>query len=296
MARNVRTRDGRVLAYEQFGDPDGKPVIALHGTPGSRVGPFPREARLHPLGVRIIAYDRPGYGESARAPGRVVADAAVDVEDLANELGIERFAVVGRSGGGPHALACAARLPERVTRVAILASPAPKDVMGARWYNDMAEENADWYRKAELGEEEFRESCGEEMERRRRDPESVMPHNHSTLPKTDHPAALDFGVRSKLVDTFSEALNNGIDGWVEDVLAFVSPWGFGLAQLRAPVLIWHGLDDVLSPIGHLRCLQRQLAGVDPEPEVRLKKDKAHLSAIYAFPALLPWLCYGSRAE
>ena len=96
---------GRRLAIEQCGEPEGKPVFLMHGTPGSRLGPRPRAIVLHQLGVRLIAFDRPGYGGSDRKFGRTVADVATDVAAIADALELDRFAVLGRSGGGPHALA-----------------------------------------------------------------------------------------------------------------------------------------------------------------------------------------------
>ena len=125
MERTVFARDGRRLKVLMIGPRDATPVFFLHGTPGSRLGPHPLPMRLHHLGVRLIAYDRPGYGGSDRLPGRLVRHAAEDVADIADALGIEQFGVIGRSGGGPHALACAALLPERVRRVAALVCLAP---------------------------------------------------------------------------------------------------------------------------------------------------------------------------
>ncbi|MCG6500466.1 alpha/beta fold hydrolase, partial [Kitasatospora sp. A2-31] len=134
----VKAADGRALAVETVGDPRGRPVFLLHGTPGSRVGPHPRTSVLYRLGIRLVSFDRPGYGDSARLPGRRVSAAAADVRTIADELGIDRFAVLGRSGGGPHALACAALLPERVTRVALLVSLAPRNAAGLDWYGGRA--------------------------------------------------------------------------------------------------------------------------------------------------------------
>src|SRR5262249_53418979 len=113
------------LAVEVCGAPDGLSVFLMHGTPGSRSGPRPRSSLLYRLGIRLISYDRPGYGGSSRVPGRCVADAADDVRAIADALRLDRFAVIGRSGGGPHALACAARLDDRVIATAALVSIAP---------------------------------------------------------------------------------------------------------------------------------------------------------------------------
>jgi pimeloyl-ACP methyl ester carboxylesterase len=112
----VRLADGRQLAVRVSDNPAGYPVIHLHGTPGSRVGPLPRRRVLYELGVRLFSFDGPGYGGADRLVGRRVADVVPDVVAIADELGLTRFAVIGRSGGGPHALACAAMLPDRVIR------------------------------------------------------------------------------------------------------------------------------------------------------------------------------------
>ena len=133
----VKTPDGRQLSTQTYGDPDGKPVFLLHGTPGSRIGPHPRGTVLHRLGVRLIAFDRPGYGDSDRFEGRRVADAATDVLAIADAFDLDKFAVVGRSGGGPHALACAAKLPDRLTRAAVLVGLAPPVADGLDWYEGM---------------------------------------------------------------------------------------------------------------------------------------------------------------
>lgn len=133
MKFTVKTPDGRQLATQLDGDPEGRPIFLLHGTPGSRLGPRPRSAVLHRLGVQLISFDRPGYGESDRLEGRRVADAAADVLAIADAYGLDRFAVVGRSGGGPHALACAALLPDRLTRAAVLVGIAPRGAEGLGW-------------------------------------------------------------------------------------------------------------------------------------------------------------------
>jgi pimeloyl-ACP methyl ester carboxylesterase len=131
----VGTADGRRLSTPVYGDPDGRPVFLLHGTPGSRLGPHPRSAVLHRLGVRLIAFDRPGYGGSDRLEGRRVADVAADVIAIADAHDLEQFSVVGRSGGGPHALACAALLADRIARAAVLVGIAPHGADGLDWFD-----------------------------------------------------------------------------------------------------------------------------------------------------------------
>src|SRR6185369_11865093 len=163
--------DGRILAVEHCGDSQGMPVFLMHGTPGSRSGPKPRAGVAYRRGVWLITYDRPGYGGSTRHPHRRVADAAVDVRTIADALGIDRFAVVGRSGGGPHALACAALLPDRIVRTAVMVSLAPANASGLDWYADMAEENVAAYSTAEadLAEQVAARAAGT-----LRDPESLL--------------------------------------------------------------------------------------------------------------------------
>jgi len=144
-------RRWRRLAARRWGDLDGRPVFLLHGTPGSRLGVHPDEGDLRRLGVCLITYDRPGYGLSDPKHGRTVADAAADVELIADHYGYDRFLVVGRSGGGPHALACAALLPSRVAGVASLLGLAPFDAEGLDWFDGMNDANREEYGAALRG-------------------------------------------------------------------------------------------------------------------------------------------------
>ncbi len=282
----VRTRDGRALRYEEHGDLSGKPVILMHGTPGSRLGPIPRASRLYPLGVRVIAYDRPGYGGSDHLPERFVAHAAADVADLADTLGIERFAVVGRSGGGPHALACAALLSERVVRAAALVSVAPRDLMGESWFEDMNEHNADRYRMAERGLEEYAAYVRDSMNRSRQDPDTFVPY--AELPKADKVVISDYGIKTMMFDNFAEGLRTSIDGWIDDNLAFVEPWGFDPSAIAVPVWLWHGTEDGYSPVEHSRWLAKAISG----SELVLGHGRAHLGALVELRRALRWAAAG----
>jgi pimeloyl-ACP methyl ester carboxylesterase len=196
--------------------------------------------------------------------------------------------VVGRSGGAPHALACAALLPERVTRVAALVACAPRDLMGERWYDGMAASNIKRYRKAEHGIAVYTAYVAEEMNHSRANPESVMPTTHADVPKADRVAASEYGTKSGLMDTYTEALSNGIGGWIDDDLALVNPCGFDLARLRVPVLLWHGAEDVFSPVAHSQWLEQAIPGA----RLDLAVGRAHLGAIEVLPGLFPWLTAG----
>src|SRR6266576_6157135 len=141
--QTVAATDGRSLTIAEWGDPRGFPVFLLHGTPGSRFAGQDDESAYANVGARVITYDRPGCGGSNRFRGRRVVDSVADVSAIADSLRIERFAVSGGSWGGPHSLAVAARLPERVTRAACIAGVAPFDMPGFDWFAGMDAVNID---------------------------------------------------------------------------------------------------------------------------------------------------------
>src|SRR5580765_984313 len=150
---SIRANDGRELVYEQWGDPEGVPVFALHGTPGCRLNRPPEEEKVRDAGIRLVTYDRPGYGGSDRNHGRRVVDCVRDVEALADSLGVERFAVTGGSGGGPHALAVGARLPDRVAAVHCVVGCVPYDAEGIDFFEGMDPENVKEFGWALEGED-----------------------------------------------------------------------------------------------------------------------------------------------
>jgi pimeloyl-ACP methyl ester carboxylesterase len=281
----VRSADGRQLAVRDSGNPSGHPVIYLHGTPGSRVGPFPRGRVLYELGVRLISFDRPGYGRSDRQPGRQVADVARDVEFIADELGLGKFAVVGRSGGGPHALACAALLPERVTRTGVLVSLAPSAAEGLDWFAGMAESNVREFTMAASAPELLIATLAQVADEVKADPTSHVVRLGPEMPEADRRVVADTGIRALLAKNFAEALRHSEAGWVDDNLAFLRPWGFNLSDIRVPVLLWHGENDVFSPAAHTRWLAGQIPGA----ELRVEPNAAHFSALEVVPEVLSWL-------
>lgn len=284
----ARTEGGRTLTFESWGAQNGVPVFLLHGTPGSRMGPHPRSAVLYRLGIRLIAYDRPGYGGSDPLPRRLVAHAAADVEAIADHLGLDRFAVVGRSGGAPHALACAALLPDRVTRAAVLVSLAPRDAEGLDWYAGMTPSNVAEYRSAEAGYHVLAARISTYADRIRRDPISELPFAPADLPAPDRRVVSDFGIRSMLVDNFSEALKDSHIGWIDDAMSFTAPWGFPVEAIKRPVLMWHGELDVFSPVAHTRWLAEHIPGAS----LTLDSNSAHFGAVAVLPQVLNWLANG----
>jgi pimeloyl-ACP methyl ester carboxylesterase len=292
LKRTVRTADGRQLATVVYGDPDGRPVFLLHGTPGSRIGPRPRSAILHRLGVRLICFDRPGYGESDRQPGRRVADAAADVSAIADALGLGRFAVVGRSGGGPHALACAALLSERVTKVAVLVGLAPREADGLDWLDGMTESNVIEYEAVSSGYAAIAAVTQATAEAVRADPASLLAKLQLELPDADLRVVTDTGIRPLLEAAYAEALRTSPHGWIDDALAFYAPWGFDPAAVTVPVLLWHGARDNLSPVSHAKWLAERM----PSAAVVVQAGAAHFGALDVLPDILRWLTSGRRVE
>jgi pimeloyl-ACP methyl ester carboxylesterase len=271
-----------------YGDPDGWPVFLLHGTPGSRLGPHPRSAILHRLGIQLIAFDRPGYGGSDRLAGRQIADAAADIEAIADSLGLEKFGVVGRSGGGPHALASAALLPKRVTRAAVLVGLAPRGADGLDWFDGMAQSNVLEHTVAASGYDGIAPFLTATADLIRADPASLITRLQAELPAPDQLVMADRGIRSMLVRTYAEALRTSAYGWIDDALAFCSPWGFDLASVAVPVLLWHGASDVFSPASHAQWLAERIPGAT----MVVQAGAAHFAAFDVLPDVLRWLSAG----
>jgi pimeloyl-ACP methyl ester carboxylesterase len=251
---------------------------------------------LHQLGVRLIAYDRPGYGGSERLKERSVAHAAADVAAIADQFELKRFAVVGRSGGGPHALACAALLSDRITRAATLVSMAPWQAPGLDWFDGMTASNETAYRKAvdvNLSPgSELRAGLERDAIAKAQSPESLIPDLGPEMPDADRRIVSDARIRGKLLDNFTGAVSldeqrspKPMDGWLDDVLSFCKPWGFDPASITRPVLLWHGEQDVFSPPSHFRWLADHIKGVTAV----LEPGSAHFGALLALPRILRWL-------
>jgi pimeloyl-ACP methyl ester carboxylesterase len=272
----VITRDGRTLAYEQNGDPSGNAIFVLHGTPGSRLsGLHPNRARIADAGLRVVTYDRPGYGRSSRDAGRRVVDCVGDIVAIADALGVQRFAVSGASGGGPHALAAAARLPGRVIRVACNVGAAPYDASDLDWFEGMDPLNVRELEWALAGEE----TLTRELEREAREILVRVDQNPDALFGGIELSASDRGVlerpdvREVLQASTREMFTQGVSGWVDDDMALISPWGFDVQEIQIPVEIRYGESDVLVPAAHGRWLGAHVPGAS----VTVDRDGGHLS-------------------
>jgi pimeloyl-ACP methyl ester carboxylesterase len=282
---DVTTADGRRLRYEVTGAPDGAPVFLLHGTPGSRIGPKPRASVLYRLGVRLISYDRPGYGGSDRLPGRTVASCASDISAIARDLDISSFAVVGRSGGGPHAMAAAALLPSQVTRAAVLVSLAPNDADDIDWYAGMNDANVREFATARSDEQKLIESLRLQADRTRRNPLSLLDSLRGQITAPDRRVVQDVSIERLLLETYAEAMRPGPYGWIDDTLALRRDWGFRLPDIRQRVRLWHGADDNVVPVSHTRWLAERI----PRAEIEVQTGAAHFGAMEVLTDILSWL-------
>ncbi|BAU49728.1 alpha/beta hydrolase [Sulfurifustis variabilis] len=275
MAREQRLRlaDGRILAWLALGDPAGRPVLYFHGYPGSRL-----EARLasdaaRGLGLRVLAPDRPGFGASTFQPGRTIGAWAADVAELADRLALERFAVVGVSGGGPYALACAARLPERVSRAALVGALGPLGRMPLA--PDMVGLNRLALALAARTPLLARLAVRLAARWVRQDPERWLAHMMSGAPAADRRVLADPGYRALFTASTAEALRQGGRGAAWELTLLARPWDFSLKEVRVPVRIWQGLDDNIVP----PAIAQRLAAALPDSESRCLPDEGHLSLI-----------------
>jgi pimeloyl-ACP methyl ester carboxylesterase len=267
---DLRLADGRILHVYDTGTV-GLAVFWQHGTPSTGAPPEPLFAAAAERGIRWISYDRPGYGGSTPHPGRDVASAASDVGGVADALGVDRFAVMGDSGGGPHALACAALRPGRVSATVCISSPAPFDAEGLNWFADMTTSGVAEYRAAATG----RAALESYFASAEFDPAAFTPADHAAL----------LGAWSWLSTVASQALATDHGGMVDDDLALVTAWGFDPGQISTPVLFVHGVRDRLVPSSHAMWLAQHCRPA----ELWLRPDDGHVSILTACVAALAWL-------
>jgi pimeloyl-ACP methyl ester carboxylesterase len=274
----IETPAGRTLAVEETGDLSGRPVLVHVGTPNSRHLYGRTVADAAARGLRLISYDRPGYCESTPQPGRVTADCASDVRAICAALGIDRLATWGLSGGGPHALACAALLPDLVTAAASLCSPAPYDAEGLDWLAGFSQEAVDEVHltlsdKA-ASRAEFERSLGELL--------AASPADLAT--EWASPGADPEFLRAEAI-CMQQAVAAGIEGCWDDCMAQLMPWGFDLSRISVPVLLLHGGQDKAVPIAHGRWLAARIPGVEPwffEDEGHGVLRENHIGEVHAW--------------
>jgi len=246
----IRTPDGRDLCVETAGDPMGVPVLVHGGTPNSRHLYHRWIADAERRGIRLLSYDRPGYGGSTAAPGHSVADAAADVQSLADALGIRRLRVWGYSGGGPYALASAALLPELVLAVATVGGLAPYGAPGLDYLAGMGQSNVDDTLQYFADPVAARRKCGEDRERFLGAGPGDIGQGLATLLAPVDAAVLSDDFAQFRYQCRQDGLAPGDQGWWDDGVAQLGPWGFDLTSIQIPVKVWHGRHDRFVPVQH----------------------------------------------
>ena len=271
--RTIEGPGGRLLEFELTGPEDGRLLVLHHGTPGagSAYGPWTADGAQR--GLRHLCYSRPGYAASTRHPGRSAADCAADVAAIVDALGVDRFYTAGISGGGPHALACAALLGDRVIAAASIAGVAPNDAAGLDFLAGMGAENIEEFGAAIAGEEALRPFIEEMAVGLAGSTVEKMTATLGDLLGSADRAALTGEFAQYLLDEIAVALSGGVDGWLDDDFAFVAPWGFDVAAITRPVAIWQGGDDRFVPLGHGEWLAANVAGATRH----IRPEHGHLS-------------------
>jgi len=269
--QRFRLNDGRWLAYSQYGLPEAKPILYFHGWPGSRLEAQLADAVARDFNTRIIAIDRPGMGMSDFQPGRAILDWTTDVERLANALELERFAVAGISGGEPYALACALKIPTRITVVAIICGAGPPEAFEsvtqlpslhrkiiylcrkAPWFIQMLFQLTTW---------QWRHNTS-----------WYLSKISKSLSAADKLALNRAEVKSTIAQSIQESIRNGTRGIVWEGKLYTRPWGFRLQDISKQVYLWHGERDLIIPPSVAYFQAKNL----PNCIVKFYPDEGHFS-------------------
>ena len=271
---SITLPDGRLLDVRVSGPTDGVPLVFHHGTPGSCIPLTPIERSVHQHGLRLVSASRPGYGASTRQAGRRVVDVVADTRAVLAAVDAESCYVAGHSGGGPHALACAARLPG-VLGTLVIAGAGPADAPDLDFLDGMGEENIVEFGAAAEGEDRLRPYLASQLDQLAgTTPQSVVEALGTVLPDVDRDV-LTTDLGESLVAGMVEGLRSGVDGWLDDDLAFLAPWGFALGEVRTPVTLWQGEVDLMVPFAHGQWLAANLPGV----QANLLSGEGHLSVV-----------------
>ena len=274
----METPKGEVVA-EDTGPRDGLAVVVHPGTPGSRLLFRAGVEMAAGFGLRLVSFDRPGYGSRAAVPGRTVADVAVETGTVADRLGLERFAVWGFSGGGPYALACAAMMPERTVAACVFASPAPYAPQefdyAEGWSQEARTELERYFNDRATARENWRQDAVSMLEKCS-DPQGWLARWGD---QAEQDPAHSREVAEYLAADVRESLGNGDQGWWDDWVSLIEPWGFELTGVRVPVRLWHGARDQNMPVAHGHRIAKLVPGIEAyfpdEDHTTIEDDHRH---------------------
>ena len=249
--QTVTLADGRTLGFAEYGDPSGRPVLFFPGTPSGRLFHHPDESITLSLGARVFTIDRPGYGLADFQPGRTLLDWPDDVVQLADALGIHRFSVVGMSGGGPHAAACAFKIPQRLTAACIVSGMGPLDWPGAtaglpraRRLSATVAKHAPWLVRPLLWL----------VSNPRRNAGRFYDQISAQSAKADRAVLARPEVRAMVIENWTDATRCGVRGYAQEAVLLCRPWGFRLGDLTMQVQLWQGSADAVTPLSMGRCV------------------------------------------
>jgi pimeloyl-ACP methyl ester carboxylesterase len=286
VASRELTIDGRVVTIYDDGNSDGPAILYHHGTPAAGAPYAGWVEDVTARGARLVCYARPGYGGSTAVPERTVADAAADSRAIMDALGVERFVTWGISGGGPHALACAALLPDRVVAAASLAGVAPFDAVGLNYFRGMGADNIVEFGLAMSGREYIDPFLEHQAEQMLRSTPAQIRESIATLVSAPDRIAIDGPLGEYWTSILPVTFASGVHGWVDDDLAFIAPFGFDLGTIDVPTLVVHGRLDGFVPVDHGEWLAQAIQGA----EAWIADDQAHLSLLVdRVPDVHDWL-------
>jgi pimeloyl-ACP methyl ester carboxylesterase len=283
---SINLSDGRELEVFEAGDKDNPAIVFHSGTPIAP-GLFSKQIEVAvSRGLRLLSYSRPGYGKSRRRRGRDVASSASDTAEIVKSLGIDRYAVIGMSGGGPHALACGAFNKSCVVGVVCIAGVAPYNADGLDFLAGMGQDNIDEFGSALQGEVSLRYYLKSQVPPLGSiNPEELAEHMKSILCPADI-ACFDGTFGEELAKRLIDGMQLGLEGWMDDDLAFTTPWGFELSDIQVPVQVWQGSDDLMVPFSHGKWLAKNI----PEAEAHLLANEGHISIFFKYmPDIYDWL-------
>lgn len=269
----LRLHDGRTLACLELGDPSGPPALYFHGYPGSRLEARVAAGAARQLGLRLLAVDRPGFGHSTFQRGRTIGGWAADVAALADQLSLPRFSIIGVSGGGPYALACAARLPHRLARIALVCPLGPLDVAGGK--AGMLAQDSLLLGLAARAAPVARGVVHLLAHWMRRDVERYLRFMMAGMVSPDRDLFADPDYRALVLASTAEALRQGGKGPAWELTLMARRWDFRLQDVHMPISLWQGMLDQILPPG----MARRLAAALPACNARFLPDEGHLSLV-----------------